>query len=254
MLKKLLNSIVPPITPEQFTFEAVAFLQSLGQNLTAEIVEPLSLKVTRANGESSDLHLTNAYSTYLNNRSQRKSVIAQFVLSIVEADVDGLLPKNVIPTIKDKAYVEEVRAQVAAKGKSPEEFFVTEEYNQELVIVYAVDSPTSIRYLNPSDLPELNLNGESLRSFAVGNLQQIVPSVEVHGNPPFFQLKAGGMFESALLLFDRVWDKKELQIEGDIIVAVPSRETLLVADGSSEKAVVQIQKAASEMHRRQPTG
>lgn len=50
MLKKLLNSIVPPVTPEQFTFEAVAFLQSLGQNLTAEIVEPLSLKVTRANG------------------------------------------------------------------------------------------------------------------------------------------------------------------------------------------------------------
>lgn len=197
--------------------------------------------------ESSDLHLTNAYATYVNNRTQRKQIIAQFVLSIVEADVEGLLPKNVIPTIKDKAYVEEVRAQVAAKGKSPDEFFVTEEYNEELIIVYAVDSPTSIRFLNPTDLPELNLNGESLRSFAIQNLQQILPAVEAHGNPPFFQLKAGGMFESALLLFDRVWDKKELRIEGDIIVAVPSRETLLVADGSNEKAVVQIQKAASEI-------
>jgi hypothetical protein len=102
MLKKLLNSIVPPVSPEQFTFEAVAFMQSLGQNLTAEVVEPLSLKVTRPDGQSSDLHLTNAYATYLNNRSQRKPIIAQFVLSIVQADVEGLLPKNVIPTIKDK--------------------------------------------------------------------------------------------------------------------------------------------------------
>ena len=55
------------------------------------------------------------------------------------------------------------------------------------------------------------------------------------------------MFESALILMDRVWDKKELQIDGEIIVAVPSRETLLVADGNHEKAVTQIQKAAREI-------
>ena len=36
-------------------------------------------------------------------------------------------------------------------------------------------------------------------------------------------------------------------ITGDIIVGVPSRETLLVADGANEKAVEQLRKRAQEV-------
>lgn len=55
------------------------------------------------------------------------------------------------------------------------------------------------------------------------------------------------MFESSLLLMDRVWNKEELRISGDIIVAIPSRETLLVADDNNEKALAQIRKEAKEI-------
>lgn len=253
MLKKLISTLVPPATPEQFTAEAVSFIESLGRNVQVEAIEPLALKVTLETGKSSDIHLENAYASYLANRSSRKQIIAGFIQSILDVDGDEtLLPKNVIPTIKDKGYVLEVRAHVAAKKENPEEFFVTEEYNEELMIVYAVDSPASIRYLNARDLPELNLHGETLRSFAIRNLQQILPGIEVHGSPPCFALKAGGMFESALLLLDRVWNKDELRISGEIVVAVPSRETLLVADGNHEKAVAQLRKTATEIARTAP--
>jgi uncharacterized protein YtpQ (UPF0354 family) len=248
MLNKLVSAFVPPVSHEKFTSEAVAFIHSLGQNLKVEVTNPLLLKVTREDSQSSDFSLENAYLHYLNNRLSRKNIIAHFTLSLLNTDTEAtLLPKDVIPTIKDRAYLTEIRAHLASKGSNPDEFFVHEDLNEELVIVYAVDSPTSIRYLNPRDLAELNLQGESLRSFAVRNLQQIMPPVEIHGKAPFLQLKAGGMFESALLLFERVWNKKELGIMGEVIVAVPSRETLLVADGSNPKAVAQLEKAAREM-------
>jgi uncharacterized protein YtpQ (UPF0354 family) len=54
------------------------------------------------------------------------------------------------------------------------------------------------------------------------------------------------MFEASLLLFDRVRDKQALGIEGEIVVAVPSRETLLVTDSSSAAGMARIAKAATE--------
>lgn len=173
MLTKLLNIFIPPVSPQQFTNEAIALIQMLNSGMKVEVVEPLSLKVTRPDGNNIDLHLTNAYVNYLNHRRQRRAILTLFVRTMLDADIDtsSLIPRNIIPTIKDKSYVQEVRASISSKNKNPDEFFVTERYNDELEIVYAVDSPTSIRNLNPSELKEINLQGESLRSFAIGNLK-----------------------------------------------------------------------------------
>jgi uncharacterized protein YtpQ (UPF0354 family) len=248
VLNRLLNQFVRPVSAQAFTAEAADCVKALNAGAKVEIVAPLELTAKRtADDKPLEIHLANAYALYLKQRKQRGEIIHRYVSAMLEADVEDLIPKNVIPTIKDKDYLEEISAQIQSKGGKPGEFMVTEEYNSDLVILYAVDAPRSIRFLTPADLAELNLHGESLRSFAIGNLKKILPPVEVHGKPPFFALKAGGMFESSLILLDRVWDKKELRIEGEIAVALPARDTLLVADTSDTRAVARLRKNAAEI-------
>jgi hypothetical protein len=84
-------------------------------------------------------------------------------------------------------------------------------------------------------------------SFAFQNPQNILSPVDWHGEPPAFCLRAGNMFESSFILIDRVWDKKELGIESEILAAVPARDTLLVADSANAGAVLTIQKASAQI-------
>ena len=111
MLNKLIRTFVAPVSHEKFTAETVSFIHSLGRNLKVDVTNPLMLKVTREDNQPSDFSLENAYLHYLNNRLGRKRIIAHFTLSLLETDTDAIfLPKNVIPTIKDRAYLSETRA------------------------------------------------------------------------------------------------------------------------------------------------
>lgn len=247
MLKKLIQAFVPALSPADFTREAEFYLENLGNGWEARVVEPLHIEITRSAGdEPVQMHLDNAYRNYLGNRSARRQIIAQYVDALLSAD-DKLLPKDIIPIVKDKAFVTETLEHLKGQGKDGTDLFTTEEYNEELVIVYAIDSAQSIRYLNPGALNEIDLQGESLRSLAISNLKRILPGIEVHGKPPFLMLTAGGVFESSLLLLERVWDKRQLGIEGDIVIAVPSRDVLLVADGNSEAALQKLRKQAAQI-------
>jgi hypothetical protein len=254
MLNRLLNLFVRPVSPDEFTAEMAAFISSADSNRKVETVEPLYLKVAVGTEDPSEVHLRNAYLEYLRDPRKRKFFIANFANSLLQAEVDSFIPKNIIPTIKDCQFVTEVRATLNAKGKNADDFFVTEPYNDCLAIVYAVDSPKSVRFLNPADLQEVNLHGEPLRSFALENLKAMLPPVQVEGNGPVLSLKAGGMFESSLILLDRVWDKRELGIQGEIVVAIPSRETLLVTGSESGAGMMQIQKAARSIASRSGYG
>lgn len=248
VLNALRNLVFRPVTAEAFTEEAAQQVKGLEGDFRVEVAGPLELNVYRgAEAEPVRMQLGNAYHIYLTQRSHRKEIIQRYVQSLVSMETDTLLPKDIIPTIKDKGYVPEMRQQFAAKGGKPEDFFVEEPFNEALSVVYAVDSANSIRYLNPADLPELNLQGQTLRELAIDNLKRVLPGIEVLGDPPLFALRAGGMFESSLLLLDRVWNKEQLRIEGDILVAVPSRETVLVADGNHAEASAQIRVAAQKL-------
>jgi uncharacterized protein YtpQ (UPF0354 family) len=76
-------------------------------------------------------------------------------------------------------------------------------------------------------------------------LTALLPPVQ--GKLLVMSLHAGGIFEASLFLFDRVWDKRELGIEGEIVVAVPSREVLLVTDEGNPVGMTRIAKMATDI-------
>lgn len=245
MLGKLIQLFTPPLSAKDFTREVEYYVENLGLDLEPREVEPLHLEICRPGDEPIHVHLENAYRNYLANRGSRREIIAGFVNALLSTD-DKLLPKDIVPVIKDRAFVTETLEYLKSQGKDTSDFFVVEDYNEELVIVYAVDSRQSLRYMNPSMLKELELHGESLRSLAVSNLKRILPEINARGQSPLWMLTAGGTFESSLLLLDNVWDKTRFRIEGEIVVAIPCRDVLLVTDSSSEVGLQGIRRAAAE--------
>jgi uncharacterized protein YtpQ (UPF0354 family) len=116
--------------------------------------------------------------------------------------------------------------------KLPDNVF--DDYNAELVIVYAEDSPKNIRYITNEDLKKLTIDRKGLRLLSVQNLKAILPKIELVGGDGLFMMTAGGDYEASLLLFDNIWKSDQIKVHGDIVVAIPSRDLLLIT-GSQEK-------------------
>jgi len=73
------------------------------------------------------------------------------------------------------------------------------------------------------------------------NLKLAMPEIKIEGDVSYISmLVADGNYEASLLLFDGIWNKKQFPVKGDIVVYVPSRETVLIAGSEDKEALNQI--------------
>ena len=73
-------------------------------------------------------------------------------------------PNQIVPVVKDRPWLSEVRKAMAGKGDVKENVF--DDLNSDLVVVYAEDGPTNIRYLSPADLEHARIPHSELRRLA----------------------------------------------------------------------------------------
>lgn len=146
--------------------------------------------------------------------------------------------EDIVPMIKDQEYL-----SLFGDGPSP----VRELLAGDIWIVYAINLPTSIRTLSPTELTELRLDIDSVRSRAIENLERLMPEVEQHGTGPWYMLTAGGDFVASILLLDGVWAQLESSVDGDVVAAVPSRDVLLYTGSRSGEGIAYIRRKACEI-------
>jgi len=106
----------------------------------------------------------------------------------------------------------------------------------DLWLFYAIDTPTSIRYAHWEELLALTgLEQDAIRPLALDNLMAILPAPEVVqlGDAPLFMITAGGDYEASLLLVDALWSAQASKVEGDLVVAVPTRDVVLFTGSAS---------------------
>ena len=127
---------------------------------------------------------------------------------------------------------------------------VHEDLNADLVILYAEDSAKNIRYFSPEDLEKAKIEKHELRELACENLKRILPEIERHGENGLFMVTAGGDYEASLLLFDFIWDDMKKEVRGDVVVAIPTRDLLLVTGSQDTQGIEKmkqiVQKTAAE--------
>jgi uncharacterized protein YtpQ (UPF0354 family) len=238
----------PTLDPTAFTEEVARRVRAAVPGPEVRVVGDLELAIALDGDGSNRVFLENAYRLYRGESAQgRDALIERFVQSFAEA-AKGLerSPEAIIPVIKDRAWLAEVDASVRQMGGDPQGK-VYEDINEDLVVVYAIDTPSNIAYLNPDELEKLGVQREGLRALAVRNLRGLLPGIQVERGEKLAMAVADGNYEASLLLFSDLWAREAEKMRGQPVVAVPARDLLVFADSADAEAVEQLRQLAVRM-------
>lgn len=234
----------PVLSRESFTAEYAAAVKKLGPSVSVRIVEPMQVEIKHADGGEMTAFLDNAYNEYLRDPTAKDAVIERYVGSIVEAIAPQHLDTSrIVPVVKDRAWVDETQRARVPGGQGMQ--LVTDDLNSDLVVVYAEDTERNVRYFSPEDLGKAGIERSKLRDVALANLRRILPEMQLHQGEHFSMLTAGADYVPSLLLLD-IWDPRQLQVDGDIVIAIPSREVVLLTGSNNRKGIAELRKVARE--------
>ncbi|WP_161965669.1 DUF1444 family protein [Steroidobacter cummioxidans] len=236
------------LSPEQFTEE---FRKALVVELPAHVITvaaPLHLEVKGAGREQAAAFLDNAYNEYSRSPGQQAEIVARYVHSMAEsAQASGPLnPQQIVPVIKDRGWSKDIKRAAKARGAAAAAKQVIEELNQDLVIVYAEDTPQNIRYFGPDDLQQAGVQKDQLRALAIANLRRILPPPEAVNGPLISMMTAGSDYVPSLLLLDEIWNSDKLGVDGEIVIAIPTRDVLLFTGSANKEGVKKLRELAKK--------
>jgi uncharacterized protein YtpQ (UPF0354 family) len=197
-------------------------------------------------GKDTTLLLRNAYADYAQDPAQLDQLLKSYVAALRQArSAQGGAARNaggdpapakvdrtrIVPVIKDKQWIDDNVNGLKARGLDAE--FVFDRLNNDLVIVYAEDDSARTRYLMSGE--DLGVARKELKALAIANLRRVLPKVEMSVEDDVAVISAGGDYDASLLLIDDIWSGGQIKVEGDIVVAIPARNVLLVT-GSQSRA------------------
>lgn len=130
---------------------------------------------------------------------------------------------------------------------------LTHDYNDELVVLYALDDPDHLTYISTEDYERTGMTRREIKTVAIENLKSLLPRPVIRTNPFFSIIIAGKKYESSLLLLDDLW-KGLAPAKDEIIVAIPNRNMLLFTDAGNQKGIVALRKQATQLKKQSSQG
>ena len=227
------------------------FLDSLTKkNPESKYTIKQDLQIDEERGEANFTHFfDNAYTMYRNDPDSISAVINLYLRAASELrEKEEPIQKNkIIPVIKDSGYINEMAISLNKMNKTnPQASLVFEKYNEKLVVVYAEDNENGIAYFTDERFRESGINKDSLRSIALRNLDNVLPEIQILGGNGYYMLTAGGNYETSLILLNYIWTKENLKVKGDIVIAIPTRDLLLVTGSKDPGSLKKMRAVAKE--------
>jgi uncharacterized protein YtpQ (UPF0354 family) len=241
-----------PMSRDEFTRAYIqAVLVRAGPSAQVAPAANNGLDITLPGGKTLTAYLDNAYKLYLDDPGSLQLVLDRYVASLLEtaAMPETLDRTRIIAVVKSRTWLDEMAATMSARGSKTEpHVYEREPLADGLWIVYAEDTPRNIRYFTADELRAAGVERQDLRALALRNLKQLLVSrVEVERGT-ISMVTAGGDYEASLLLLDEVWARPDLRAKGEIVVAVPARDLLLVADSADIVAIDKLRLLAMRLH------
>jgi len=154
---------------------------------------------------------------------------------------------RIIPVVKPRKWLDDIHEEARARGSAQEQ--LAERFSDDLVVAYAEDSARTFRYLTTREYAG---NRSELRTLAVTNLLRVLPDLEVRiFNPHVTSVSVGDDYTSSLLLVDDIWTSGRLKVKGDIVVAIPARDVILVT-GSRSGTLKNFRALAEDLYAKGP--
>ena len=241
------------ISPTKFTQLYSSKIKALKPGIAISKKADLELTISDDDGKEHHIFLDNAYLNYKNDPENLSQVIEKYELAglsnLAGFDEVGESFSSIIPVIKHAGYVSEITQSLKQSGQDIAKFSLYHEaLNKELIVLYAMDTEHNIRYLSESEVHDFKLAPGQLRQLAIDNLAAILPQLQTHGDQGLYMLIADGNYEASLLLADAIWTKENFAVDGDLVVAIPSRDVLLIAGSKSLAHLAKIAETAAKIH------
>ena len=239
------------LTPPAFTDEFARALTRARPSANVSVAGDLKLTIKETDGLVRNIQLSNAYNEYKLDPQRFDDLVGNFAAIFwqpADEAAAGLDRTRIIPVIKDRQWLDELHNTLKAKGVAQQH--LADRFNDELVIVYAQDDPNRMRYLTTQE--DFGLSREELRSLAVANLKRVLPKIEMGRVGDVALMSAGGNYEASLLLIDDIWSSGQIQVNGDIVVAIPTRDALLVTGSRSRSGLKLVRELTAKFKAQGP--
>ena len=137
---------------------------------------------------------------------------------------------------------------------SPESSLISDALVGDLRVFYAFDLPGYFAYVSEHDRERLHLDPGELRELSVRNLAKRRSKPEIlQPSGAAVMLRLDGDLEASLLLHDSLWRHMARANTGETIVAVPSRDVVVVS-GTGVTGGVETLRSAVKRSWERPSG
>ncbi|MEL7537937.1 MAG: DUF1444 family protein [Pseudomonadota bacterium] len=244
----------PTMSEAAFTDAYVAKLKGKNPDIEVTVDEPLLLSAKQGEQEQ-QIMLGNAYELYLNDPDALKDILNRYIDSAVESmsTIDATLTAdNVMPVVKDDRWLPEIQALLRERGNDESLDYYFEPLTDGLVVFYVLDTPSNIRYVSRGDLAASGIGFDDLREVAVGNLDSLMEQLEAMAGEGFYALFLDGNYDASLLLVDAIWNSGSFDVAGDLVVAVPARDILLITGSDEDSGLEMLVEFADKSYDESP--
>jgi uncharacterized protein YtpQ (UPF0354 family) len=156
----------------------------------------------------------------------------------------------IVPRVKHEAFLDAIRG---IGQEDPNSIPVTRPFVADLLITYAFDLPDSFIMVSERDRKRLHLSMEQLHDTAMTNLRRTLPPVQLVGSESFTRIAVGNHLEGCLLLIDRVWKKVQPMVNGQIVVAAPTRDVMLFTGSDNPAGIEMMRQFSASAAEHEPT-
>jgi uncharacterized protein YtpQ (UPF0354 family) len=162
-------------------------------------------------------------------------------------------PENVYPVVRP---VNSLQAMQTTTGANTAGTFVSRPYITGAVLLYAIDTPRAVRFVNANDLEHSGLTVDALDKIALSHVARLAPlKIEpMRGAPGLWAALAKDGYGTSRLFDSKFWDTLETQAGGPVAVALPTRDWLLAARLDDPPAIARLRGVAARIAAGEPTG
>ena len=243
--KNIFNRANKNLTEEEFS---IVYFKTLKKKLPkARLISynNLELELDLGNEIQMKSFLNNAYLEYNNAPNEIEEILNRYSDALIHfneennAEID---PKNIIPVIKNINFIHsnlELNPNFEKDG-------LYEKINDELYLFFVSNLPNSLKYIYKSEFENLDISMIDLKNIALNNLENIEESPQRQGEKGFYGLLLDGNFEASLILLD-IWNKENFEVKGEIIVAIPARDVLLITGSEDQENLIKIKETTADI-------
>jgi uncharacterized protein YtpQ (UPF0354 family) len=237
------------IDPAEFTREVAAALQRAVPDRKIEIPGDLRLKLHTADGGGFVVYLDNPYQAYQTRPLAKDRIIAHFMsgyVAVLTGKVSGPIDRaHILPLLKQEAWLTQASGEAELRGATNAQE-VHRTFTDDLVIVYVVDMPEHMIFVDGQQMAALGLDGEGLHKLALENLKQQFLGLLLGRKDGVYRVTCGGIYDASLILLDHLSAVARWMVSGNLIVAVPAEDCLLVAGSEDTDGIRKLSELSQE--------